>query len=195
MGGRTCKLRKTAGGILAGVAGLLLQAPVAVAAGNWRPTYDTVMMWVNFFILVALWVKLLRHPLRNFLTTQRDAVKDTLESLEKEKHRIETEIQALRVSLEERQQRAADLHERMVAQGEEERREIVAEAEVEAQRRLLKARQMIEARHREACRRLRNEMVDSAIHRALEELPQHMTPEVEKSLTERFLKTISPLPK
>lgn len=191
MGGTACKLRKTAGGILAGVAWLMMQAPVAVAAGDWRPTYDTAMMWVNFVILAAVLIKLLRHPLHNFLTTQRDTVKNTLESLESEKHRIETDIQALRVSLEGRQQKAAELHERMVAQGEEERREIVAEAEHEAERRLLKARQMIEARHREACRKLRNEIVDIAIRRALDELPKHMTPGVEQDLMERFLRTIS----
>lgn len=186
------KRRIVAGGILAGAAWHLLQAPAAAAAaGNWRPTYDTVMMWVNFVILAALLIKLLRHPLRRFLTARRDALKETLEGLEEEKHRIETDIEALRLSLEDRQQKAADLHERILAQGAQERREIIAEAEREAERRLLKARQMIEARHREVCRKLRGELVEAAIRRAMEELPKHMTPEVEKELMERFLRSIS----
>jgi F-type H+-transporting ATPase subunit b len=181
----------TAGLALAGVMGDLLQAPAALAADGWRPTYDIIMMWVNFAILATVLFKLLRQPLRNFLTAQRDAVKNTLEKLESEKGRIEDEIQSLRVTLEDRQQRAANLHERLVAQGEEERRELIAEARQEAERRLLKARQLIEAHHREACRKLRDEIIDTAVHHALTELPKHITPEVEQVLANRFLRSIA----
>jgi len=180
-----------AGLTLAAVGWDLLQTPAAMAAGDWRPTYDVIMMWVNFAILATVLFKLLRHPLRNFLSTQRDAVKNTLETLEREKGRIEGEIQSLRARLEDRQQRAVDLHERMVAQGEEERRELITEARQEAERRLLKAHQLIEARHREACRKLRDEIVDTAVSSAMVELPKHITPEVEQVLTDRFLRSIS----
>jgi len=180
-----------AGLTLAAVGWNLLQTPAAMAAGDWRPTYDVIMMWVNFAILATVLCKLLRQPLRNFLSAQRDAVKNTLETLESEKGRIEDEIQSLRARLEDRQQRAVDLHERMVAQGEEERRGLIAEARQEAERRLLKARQLIEARHREACRKLRDEIIDTAVRRAMAELPELITPEVEQTLTDHFLRSIS----
>jgi F-type H+-transporting ATPase subunit b len=177
--------------IPAAVFWLLLPAPAAAAAGDWRPTYDTVMMWINFIILTAVLIKLLRHPLGNFFKTQRDSTARTLDALEGEKHRIASEIQSLRRTLEDRQQKVADLHTRIVAAGREERQEVIAAAKREADRRLLKARQLIEAHQREACRRLRNEMIDSAVLRAMAELPGHMTPEVEQALTERFLRSIA----
>ena len=176
---------------LAAVMGDLLQAPAALAAGGWRPTYDTIMMWVNFAILVTVLIKLLRQPLGNFLTAQQDAVKDMVARLEGEKGRIGKEIQALRATLANRQQQAADRHQRLLAAGEEERRALIAEARREAQRRLRKARQMIEAHYRDACRNLRDDMIDSAVRHALTELPKHITPEVEQILTERFLQSIS----
>ena len=79
----------------------------------------------------------------------------------------------------------------MVAEGEEERRTIIAEARQEAERRLLKARQLVETRHREACHNLRDEMIDIAVRHAMAEMPEHITPEVEQVLTDRFLRSIS----
>ena len=75
---------------------LLWPTQAAAAAGDWRPTYDTVMMWINFIILTAVLIKLLRHPLGNFLKTQRDSTAHTLDVLEGEKRRIESEIQSMR---------------------------------------------------------------------------------------------------
>ncbi len=185
------KVVMTAGLATAAAALDLLQAPAALAAGGWRPTYDTVMMWVNFVILTTVLIKLLRQPLGNFLNARRDAIKDKMEKLEGQKGRIEEEIRSLRALLEDRQQRAADLHRRMVAEGEEERRTIIAEARQEAERRLLKARQLVETRHREACHNLRDEMIDIAVRHAMAEMPEHITPEVEQVLTDRFLRSIS----
>ena len=168
-----------------------VQALAADPAGSWRQTYDTVMMWVNFTILMALLVKFIRQPLRNFLNKQRDAIKETMDRLEAEKRRLEEDIQSLRGTLEGRKEKAADLHQRIVAQGQDERRDIIESARQEAERRIAKAHQLIEARHLEACQTLRNEMVDTAIHMATQEFSKHMTPAIEQTLTDRFLKTVA----
>jgi F-type H+-transporting ATPase subunit b len=177
--------------VLVLAAGCLLPATTAMAAGDWRPTYDIVMMWVNFVILAAVLVKLLRRPLSSFLKTQRDDVRKTLEALESEKGRIEEEIRSLQQMLKDRQEKAHDMHKRIVSLGEDERHEIITAAKDEAARRLLKARQLMDAHYREACDRLRGELIDSAVARAMEELPKHMTPEVEQILKDRFLRSIS----
>ena len=168
-----------------------LQALAADPGSNWRPVYDTVMMWVNFIILVALLIKFLRQPLSNFLNKQRDAVQNTLDRLGAEKGQIEKDIQSLRATLENRKQKAEDMHRRIVAQGENERRDLIETARQEAERRLTKAHQLIEARHRDACQALRNEIVDTAIHLAMQEFAKHMTPDMEQTLTDRFLKTVA----
>ena len=76
-------------------------------------------------------------------------------------------------------------------QGQAERGEIIAAAQAEAERRLDKARLHIEARHREAWQKLRNEIIDSAVNKAKAELPHHVSPELEQTLLEQYLKSIS----
>lgn len=168
-----------------------LQALAANTGGSWRSTYDVVMMWVNFAILVALLVKFLRKPLGRLLKSQQDAIQNTLGQLETRKGRIGNEIQSLRESLETRRQKAEDRHARIIQWAQRERLEIIATARQEAERRLRQARQLIDARHREACQALRNDIVDAAVTKVLQDLPGHMTAELEKDLTERFLASIT----
>lgn len=168
-----------------------LQALAANTGGSWRSTYDVVMMWVNFAILVALLVKFLRKPLGRLLKSQQDAIQNTLGQLETRKGRIGNEIQSLRESLETRRQKAEDRHARIIQWAQRERLEIIATASQEAERRLRQARQLIDARHREACQALRNDIVDAAVTKVLQDLPGHMTAELEKDLTERFLASIT----
>lgn len=169
-----------------------LQALAADGGGDWRSTYDVVMLWVNFVILTALLVKFLRKPLGRFLTSQRDAIKKTFDDLDIEKNRISEDIQALRDSMEARRQKAEERHRRIVEQARRERRDIIASARQEAQRRLTKARQQVDARHREACTRLRNEIIDAAVAKAMSELPRKVTPEEEQAWVTLFLESITP---
>lgn len=168
--------------------------PLAALAGdtsNWRSVYDVVMMWVNFAILLALLFKFLRKPLGQFLKSQQEAIQETLDRLENEKCRLKDEVQALQESLAARKEKAEDWHERIMHRAGMERRDIIESGRQEAERRLAKARQLIEARHRDACQTLRNEMVDTAIQIATREFSKHMTPAIEQTLTERFLKTVA----
>jgi F-type H+-transporting ATPase subunit b len=177
--------------VLLGGALLLAPLPAFAAGTDWRPVYDIVLMWVNFLILAAVLVKVLRRPLGRFLHERRTAYKETLEALESDKRRIEQQIHALHETLQERKRNAAALHERIVARGRAERQEIVADAQDEADRRLEKARLHIEARQREVWQKLRHEMIDAAVRRAMAELPQHITPELEQDLVDRYLRSIA----
>lgn len=171
--------------------GVPLQALAANGDTGWRSTYDVVMMWVNFAILVALLVKFLRKPLGRFLSSQRDAIKKTFDELEGEKKRIAEDIRTLRETVETRRQNAEDRHRRLLEQARQERQDIIAIARDEAQRRLTKARQNIDARHREAYHKLRNEIIDAAVAKVMTALPDHMTAELEQDLTDRFLSSIT----
>jgi F-type H+-transporting ATPase subunit b len=173
---------------------LPLQALAANTNSSWRSTYDVVMMWVNFAILLALLFKFLRPPLGRFLKSQQDAIQETLDKLENEKCRLKDEVRVLQGSLVARKENAEDWHERIMQRARMERREIIETGRQEAERRLDKARQLIDARHREACHTLRNELVDIAVRCAMEELPKHMTPDIEQTLTDRFLKTVADRP-
>lgn len=167
--------------------------PAALAAdtSSWRSTYDVVMMWVNFGILLALLFKFLRPPLGRFLKSQQEAIQETLDRLENEKCRLKDEVQDLQARLAARKEKAEDWHARVMQRARLERREIIESGRQEAERRLAKAHQLIEARHRETCQTLRNEMVDTAIQIATREFSKHMTPAIEQTLTDHFLKSVA----
>jgi F-type H+-transporting ATPase subunit b len=166
-------------------------AALAADTSSWRSTYDVVMMWVNFAILLALLFKFLRKPLGQFLKSQQEAIQETLDRLENEKCRLKDEVQALQESLAARKEKAEDWHERIMQRARMERRDIIESGRQEAERRLAKAHQLIEARHRDACQTLRNEMVDAAIQIATQEFSKHMTPAIEQTLTDHFLKSVA----
>jgi len=164
---------------------------LAASTGSWRSAYDVVMMWVNFAILLGLLFKFLRKPLDQFLKSQQDAIQETLDRLENEKRRLKDEVQALQASLAARKEKTDDWHERTMQRARLERREIIESGRQEAERRLAKAHQLIEARHREARQTLRNEMVDAAIQIATQAFSKHMPPAIEETLTDHFLKSVT----
>lgn len=168
-----------------------LQALAAGSNSSWRSTYDVVMLWVNFVILVALLLKFLRPHLNRFLKSQQEAIKKTLDQLESEKSRLRDDVEALRQSLAARKQRTEEWHQRTMQRARTERLEIIDAARLEAERRLAKARQLIDARHREACQALQAEIVDAAIAKVMEDLPGQITVELEQDLTDRFLSAIT----
>ena len=93
--------------LLSSAALVLAPTPAWAAGADWRPIYDIVMMWVNFVILTAVLVKVLRKPLSRYLREQRDAVEETMAHLDSEKERIEAQIRSLQQDLEDRKQSAS----------------------------------------------------------------------------------------
>ena len=56
---------------------ILLWMATSVGAAEtaaWRPTYDLVMRWVNFLILVIIIVKYMRKPLGDFIAGKQREV-------------------------------------------------------------------------------------------------------------------------
>ena len=82
--------RKLAGRFLYMAAGAVVilvfaAAPASASSGEWRPVYDEVMLWVNFFILAFIIVKYGRKPLMNFLNGQKDEIADQIHRFRKRK--------------------------------------------------------------------------------------------------------------
>lgn len=166
----------------------------AEGAADWRPTYDTVMMWVNFVILVVLLVKFLRPPAKKFLHTYKADLASENDKLTSQKQQIENELAAFKESLQERRQHWEKRYQRILAQGERDHQALIAEARDQAQRLMENADRQIEARVRDAGRQLQSEIVDNAIAVALQELPQKMTPEIEQRWFKHFLNGITKTP-
>lgn len=180
----------------AGLTCIVLSAAPAnycMAAGTstaWRGTYDSVMVWVNFVILAALLIKLLKKPLRDFFGSQRDTVTKELDALTNQKQQAEANIAAFRLEMEARQDRFAEIHQKILDSGEKERQEIIETARRQAAIMIESARQRIDHRLRDAENRLRGELIDAAMSTALSQLPDRIEPEDDHQWVDRFIQDI-----
>ncbi|HHE73688.1 MAG TPA: hypothetical protein ENL37_01200, partial [Desulfobacteraceae bacterium] len=67
----------------------------AEASVNWRPTYDIVMRWLNFGILIVLFFRYARKPLAAFLNGKSRQIEENIKRFEKEKEAIKTRVNEL----------------------------------------------------------------------------------------------------
>ncbi len=168
--------------------GLLVPATLGAAeAASWRPTYDLVMRWLNFLILVFIIVKFSRRPLANFLKGKQKEIGAEIEQIEQQKEEISIAAATARQQLEESEQRLEKLKQRIVDQGEKKKLEIIAEAREEGRHVLESARRKVEGTALQAKNKIRAEMIDMAVAIALEKLPAEITPQDNEKLFEQFL--------
>ena len=105
--------------VLATLAFLVTTLPaVAMAASpEWRPTYDKIMLWVNFAIFMGVAIKYGREPIKNFLKQQKEEIVSELDTLETEKERVLGEIQDAKTQAAESEARFKELKARLISQG------------------------------------------------------------------------------
>ncbi|CAD7848737.1 MAG: hypothetical protein [Olavius algarvensis Delta 4 endosymbiont] len=167
----------------------LLGPAVSGAADSaaWRPTYDLVMRWLNFLILVFIIVKFGRQPLLNFLKGKQEEIGAQIDRIEKEKEELSAAADAARQQLEESAQRLEAIKQRIIERGEKRKREIITEARQEGRHIMESARRKVEGTILQAKNKVRKEMIDQAVNIALERLPAEITAQDNEQLFERFL--------
>lgn len=159
----------------------------AAETGDWRPTYDLVMRWLNFLILVFVIVKFGKKPLIDFLKGQQEEIGTQIERIEKEKAEISAATDTARQQLEASARRLSELKQRIIDRGEKRKIEIIAEARQEGRHIMESARRKVAGTILQAQNKVRQEMIDQAVNIALERLPAEMTPQDNEALFERFL--------
>ena len=160
------------------VATLVLLGVVAApgwAAGadaDWRPTYDLVMRWVNFAILAGVLFHFGRRPVMNLLRNQAAKYESEIQRLEDEKAAALERLGSVRQMQAENESRFVEMTQRIVTAGEEQRQAIIADARRESEVLITEAQRRISFALRNARERVRAEMVDLAVERALARLPE-----------------------
>lgn len=179
------------------VCGFVLAATVQVMAAegeggaDWRPTYDIIMKWVNFIILVAVFIKYAYRPLKNFLSDKREEIALQIDSMTEEKNRLQQRIREAQTEMEESAVRLEEVKERIVQMGERRKQEIIDDARQQGQMIIESAKQKMEGRVIRARNRLRAEIVDAAAEMALENLPRLVTEEDQHNLLDQFMAKVA----
>ena len=147
-------------------------AATAQAAGgdDWRPTYDLVMRWVNFVILAVVLIKFGRRPIANLLNGRSAAISDRITKLENEKNAALAKVAESEALVDASHEKLAIITEKIMAQGEEQRRQIVAQAREDSQRLMDAARHRVVIAGHHAAESFRGELVDAAVAAAERQL-------------------------
>jgi F-type H+-transporting ATPase subunit b len=188
MTGRTGAAGATA--LFVGLSMLLLPENAMAGDPNWRPIYDLAMRWLNFLILVAVIVKYGREPIRDFLKLKKEDVVAEIDELDSEKARILDDINAAQMQGEANQARFQEMKQRLIAQGEIRKQQIIEQATQQSAMMLAETRRKMENRIVQAKAGLKIELLDLAIDQALKRLPGTITDGDNQRLLDEYMRSI-----
>ena len=167
----------------------------ADASANWRPTYDMVMRWLNFGILIVLFFRYARKPLAAFLNGKSRQIQENIKEVEKEKEAIKKRVNELQLERKEGRQHLQEIRARVISQGKRKKQKIIDDAKKESHLLLESAKQKIGHEITSAREKLQAEMVDRSIELAMQKLPQLMTDQDTQNSLKVYLDGIHTLSK
>ncbi|OGP57090.1 MAG: hypothetical protein A2V65_00360 [Deltaproteobacteria bacterium RBG_13_49_15] len=164
-------------------------AEIAMAAenpGGWRLTYDLIMKWINFLILVFIFIRYVRIPLKNFIKERKTDLEKEIRRLENEKKEFQDKLKDAVKLHEESNITLSSLKERLLREGKREKERIIDEAKEQSRIMLESAKRKAEHQLYQATEILRSQLIDSAISLAMERLPAHITGDDHTRFIDRF---------
>ena len=176
--------------ITAGVLSLHFLGHEAFAAeksSSWRPTYDLILRWINFGIIVFVLNKYAKAPLMNFLRGQKEKLAKEIKKLEDKKENVAANIKETQKVIDVSEVRFAELKERIVQQGERKKQEIIESAQQQSKMMLKNAIRRIDSQFEQAKSAFRAELIDAAIELAMQRLPQEITDEDHDKCLDQYL--------
>jgi F-type H+-transporting ATPase subunit b len=167
----------------------------AEAAVTWRPTYDSVMRWLNFGILIVLFFRYARKPLAAFLNGKSRQIEENIKRIEAEKETIKIRVKELQRERKEGHEHLHQIKDRVISQGKLKKQKIIDDAKKESRLLLESAKQKIGHEIASARERLKFEIVDQSIALAMQKLPQLMTDQDTQHSLKIYLEGIHSLSK
>ena len=184
------KHRKILIGLL--VALLLLSFEAAMAAsGDDSGSKGWVMTdWfrvMNFVVLAAALVFVLRKPISQALNSRIKGIKEQLESLETQRAEAEKQLAQYNEKLSQLESEAAKIVDAYIKQGNEAKAKILKEAEQTAEKLQAQARRNIEHEFDKAKQKLQQEVVESSLQKAEERLKKEITAQDQDKLIDEYI--------
>ncbi len=139
-------------------------------AGDWRDTYDLVLMGINLGILALIFFRLGRKAIMNFL--RKRELPDEIEEIANQKEKVLTGIQETFKSLNESEIRLAQLKQKIADEGEKRKQDIISDAHEQSRIMLDAAKQRVENQICRAKENFKAELTDAVVRQAKERLPK-----------------------
>lgn len=171
----------------------LLPADLLAADGPtvWRPTYDLIMRWVNFVILVFVLVKFGKDPLLNMLGQRKKDLQKEISLAEKHKNEAEDRVQEVRKQLDASSERFEKIKERIIQQGANQKKDIIERAKTESRILIVEAKRRMDNQIVSARKAFQSEMVEKTMKIVFENLPRHLSETDDQKAIEQYLAQLS----
>jgi len=152
-----------------------------------RKLYDTIMLWVNFGVLVAVFIKFARKPLMDALRGVLDKIAGELGEIKKQHGNKKTDLDSENAKLREIQTHLDEIRGRIIKMGEKEKQKIIDQAKIAAEKMIEDAKSYAVFQLAKARKQLSDEMVDIAISMVEERLKKEISQEDNEKLVSEFL--------
>ena len=164
-----------------------LEALASEGSGGWRPIYDEILLWINFGIIVIIFIKYGKTPLMNFLQSRKEKIAREIERVEQKKEKAADKIKEIQKVIDASEVRFAELKERIVRQGERKKQEIIESTQQQSRMMIDDAKRRIDSQFDQAKSSFKAELIDTAIELAMQRLPQEITDEDNDKFTDQFM--------
>jgi F-type H+-transporting ATPase subunit b len=159
-------------------------------SGFTRETWDIIWRWVNSIILFGVIIKFGRRPMVNFLEKQKEDVAQSINKLEERKRAAEESLQESQRQLAASEERLATIKNKIVADGENRKAQLIVDAQEESRMMLQAAQVRIDQQIREMHAHVKAELIDAATQIALTKLPGMLTGEDEDRLFDQWMDAV-----
>jgi F-type H+-transporting ATPase subunit b len=164
-----------------------LNALASETGGNWRATYDLIMIWLNFGIFAFLLVKYLKTPLINFLRGRQDEFARDISRLEEKREQISLKINETQQLFEKSEVHYENIKAKIITQGEGKKRELIEAARQESRLMIEQTNLRIGNQILQAKNKFKSEMIDLAFSLAMKRLPAEITKADHQRLLDQYI--------
>ena len=142
---------------------------------------------MNFVVLLAALIFLLRKPISQALSSRIKTIKEQLESLETQKAEAEKKLAQYNEKLSQLESEAEQIVQGYIQQGNAAKAKILKEAEATAEKLQLQAKRNIEHEFSKARQELQREVVEKSLIQAEEMLKKTITDQDQDKLVNEYL--------
>jgi F-type H+-transporting ATPase subunit b len=146
-----------------------------------------IASFVNFFVLISLFIYMFRDKLNSFLKERRAAIESELTEAARLRAEAEAKHKEYSTRLATLDQELAQIKRDMIAAGEKERDRIVAEAEEKASRMRREAQFIVEQQAKQLREDLKRESAEAAVAAAEQLLAKATTSFDQQRLAQEYL--------
>lgn len=178
--------------ILVVALGLAMLASISFAAGGEKGAglKDAIWQGVNLVILIAVFYKFGKRPIKDFLENRRRSIRNSIEEAQKAKQEAQALFDDYQGKLKRLGREAEEIYEQISRAGQAEKERIVGQANKSAQKLLAEARNIGNQEVAKAKALLRQEAAELAVKLAQNKIEKNLQESDQPRLVEEFLEKV-----